>query len=766
MKKKSLKRILGIVLACSMVMSLCFVTASAAEGDESEGEAAEGEMDMGGEMSSGSSASVVISISDGVRNNDNELSESDIDELIGTIDPDSTTISGIKVTVNSLSAGFASITASVNVDPANGDDYTAVIGSDDEVYDAPVIANLFDGVEGAEVESYEGVSGLNFETGEYTATTEAGQELLSSLLNEDTMYSNYITMGSSDSDSGRGSNALSVSGGAAVLLKNTYLYSEGAERVAVQNSGSGDTKPILVVQDSLLISKGYVTATVANDENLPNDPLLVTGATRTNFSGGQSETYYYDSVVIVDGWASLSTDSSSDEGVDLIAVGTFASALLGGYGTYADYNCRDYLYGSVLEGAELGIIIACDGEVYVFDGDEGFEGGEGYNVGANADIDPYLYADEDADYSDLGASTIAGGRNAVMIHLPYSTVEAASEYTQAIFYAKDSTLITDSNLLSLDDDYYGEELSANIQKYVDYTTGDLILIKGNNANITLDNVTVESENGVIIHSVLNNDTSGQTVYADEEVLGTDVTLANMDVEGDILDEDYEREMRIVLDATTLTGKIFSGTDETWTSYWIENGYVDDYTYGYASNSFGEEIALDTFVHNISITVDEDYNVVDYEVTDYGTVKGTTLTLTNGSVWNVDEDSTLTSISVDETSCIIIPEGVTLTVGEETYTNGTITSSGFASSEAVEDEDVVGDVIEDEEDTEAAEDAEDASEEAVDAEAGDSADASSADTTSDDGSVAVGDSFNMGLWIALGILALCGGAVLVIRRIRA
>ncbi len=641
-----LSRIISTVLAICLLLSVSVFASGEASGGASGG-------------------SRYLTVSDGTVT----VSEEGGWTVDGNVPTQADDIAGIKFVAGSVGDSFLSVTASEHVDPA-ADGFTAVLGSDEELFDGPNLAQVYDNegldpnAEGFPLD-YTWISQLDWDEtsptyGQYTAVTDGGQALLSGLLGG-ARYSNWIEGGSGADETGlRGPTQVSVSGGAALLVQNSYIYSEGLEGLAISNNGSAGVGSTMVVQDSLLVTRGYVPAYAEQSENLPNDPLLVTGADRTNLSGGESVTYYYDSAVLVDGWASLSTDAASGSGVDLVAVNTFASALLGGYGTYADGNCRDYFYGTVLEGAEIGVIIAGTGEVSVYDGDEGLPGGAGYDVGGSRDIDPYAFAAEDADYSQLGGSVMAGGRYAVMMHLAGSY----SAEPQGYFYAKDSALVTDRALLSDEDteysinaSWYGRELSPNIQKYLEYTEGDIFLLRGTNAEVVLDNVTMESYNGVLFHSVLNNDTSTPETPAGTDPVGNRITMSNMDVAGDIVDDDYERPMTVTLDNTVLTGAITSGTWADWTNYWLDAGYVEDYTIGLASNTFGVEAPLDAFVHGITINDDG-----SYELTEYGDDQGTELTLTNGSVWHVTEASSLTALTIDGSSTL---DGTLLVDGQPT-----------------------------------------------------------------------------------------------------
>jgi hypothetical protein len=608
-------------------------------------------------------------------------------DLDGALPTDAGAITGLKFKANSVGETFLSVSAAEHVDAAQ-DGFTAVLGGGEAQYAAPNLAEIFtnDGLnpnaEGFDLD-YTWISQIDWDEtsptyGTYTAVTDQGQTLLSGLLT-DAAYSVWVEGDSGAEETGsRGPTQVSVSGGAALLVDNAFIYSEGLEGLAISNNGTSGVGSTMVVKDSLLVTRGYVPAFAGQSENLPNDPLLVTGADRTNLSGGESVTYYYDSVVTVDGWASLSTDGASGDGVDLVAVNTFASALLGGYGTYADGNCRDFLYGSVLEGAEIGVIIAGTGRVSLYDGDEGLEGGAGYGVGLNGDIDPYAFDDVDA--STVGESVIAGGRNALMMHVAGSYSADSDGY----FYAKDSALVTDAALLSdentensINASWYGRELSPNIQKYIEYIQGDDILLKSVNAEIVLDNVTMESYNGVLVHSVLNNDTSTPATPAGTDPIGTRLSMANMDVTGNILDDDYERLMTITLDNTTLTGAIRSGTCQDWNTYWLNAGYVEDYTIGLASNTFGSEEPLDAFVHDIVINDDGTYTE-----TVYGDDQGTALVLTNGSVWTVTEASSLTALTVEAGSAVngtVSVDGQVVDVTAGGSWSGAITVTPAASS---------------------------------------------------------------------------------------
>lgn len=124
-----------------------------------------------------------------------------------------------------------------------------------------------------------------------------------------------------------------------------------------------------------------------------------------------------------------------------------------------------------------------------------------------------------------------------------------------------------------------------------------------------------------------------------------ISMTDMDVKGDIRHEDYQRRMTVMLENTTLTGNIVSGTMEDWNSRWSEYGAVN-------------------------WVVDERYD----------TVYGVELTVGADGVWNVTGASSLRCLTLEEGAALNGVDQITLN-GElltpepgETYT-GDIQISG-------------------------------------------------------------------------------------------
>ena len=106
-----------------------------------------------------------------------------------------------------------------------------------------------------------------------------------------------------------------------------------------------------------------------------------------------------------------------------------------------------------------------------------------------------------------------------------------------------------------------------------------------------------------------------------------VSMTNMAVTGDVIDEDYQRDMYLTLDGSSLTGAVNYYDCAHWNEVAQAEGFTD--------------YALDA---------------------SYDTVHGTYITLTNGSVWTVTARSTLLGLTIDDTSAV---NGVMTVDGVET-----------------------------------------------------------------------------------------------------
>ncbi|NTV90242.1 MAG: hypothetical protein HGA22_07780, partial [Clostridiales bacterium] len=359
-----------------------------------------------------------------------------------------------------------------------------------------------------------------------------------------------------DAAATKGSSGLDVDNDAIVDLYNVYMQVDGARRYTVSNYNSGT----LIVNDSTLVSTGDAgDLTSSLEVPFSNEPLLISGTARTNFSIGATKTMYFNSIVAAEGWAALSTDSATGSGLDLYAYNTQAGAFNGGYGTYADTNCRVHLFGSLLLSSEIGAIISKSGSIET-------------NSGAN--LAPDILAYNKGATTDAQTS-VSGGRNAFMIHAPDMMHSGRSAADCGTLNISNSYIETDTEVYGMmgtipyDYSKYGTAVKA----YVDYVSGDDILVKSTSADISLSASVMSTYNGVLIHTVLNNDDQGNFLTAGDNLLVKPVAISMMDMSpvGDILHEDYQRDMTVSLTNTNLTGSIFQGTHATWNTLWSSKG---------------------------------------------------------------------------------------------------------------------------------------------------------------------------------------------------
>ena len=492
------------------------------------------------------------------------------------------------------------------------------------------------------------ISGFSYESGDYSDT------LLSASNSDVTLTGANITLDVDEAISGNESagTAAYVDSGMLTISDST-IEVDGAGRYSVAATGTAT----MVVEDSVIVAGGDAGAnvnTAAVSEPASNAGLLISGNSRANFSVGQTHTFYYDSLCVTDGWAALSTDSATGSGLEFVSVNTEALALHGGYGIYADTNCRDYLYGSTLVSAEIGGIISNNGAI---------------TVGSTTDAEMATTQDSnsalayhDGETGEDVRTTIIAGRNDFQLHSPDMMGEGNSDYTASLSLSH-TDLITDDSInrdgceyisdvngetyiIQATEDYadkYGDAVGA----YIDYVTGAAILVKSTSADITLDDVTVQSSSGVALMTALNSDSMSR--YLKQDVGdGVNVTVTDSTIDGDFVHDDYQRNMSIVLDNSTLNGGVSYSTVDEWNDIWAD----------YASDVSAYWVNLDPNTY----------------ITD---LHKTHLSLENGSVWNVNADSELTvlTVSTDSTVNGVIEAETTETLDDGTvvYTNATVSA---------------------------------------------------------------------------------------------
>ncbi len=487
------------------------------------------------------------------------------------------------------------------------------------------------------------VSGLEYASGDYSET------VLSVSGSEAILDSAKITLGVDGAVSGSESAGTAACADSGMLtIRDSEIEVDGAGRYTVAATGTAT----MVVEDSVIRAGGDLGAngnTSAVSEPASNAGLLISGTSRANFSVGQTHTFYYDSLCTAEGWAALSTDSATGSGLEFVGVNTEAVALHGGYGIYADSSCRDYLYGCTLVSAEVGAIISNNGMI---------------TVGSSGDANEAVTQDGIGvmSYSSGGTgedsrTLIVAGRNDFQLHSPDMMSEGNKDYSATLTLAH-TDLITDDSIngegleftsgisgetctIQATEDYtakYGEAVGA----YIAYVKGAAVLAKSTSAEISLTDVSVSSFSGVALMSTMNSDSMSR--YLKQDVgKGVNVSIRDSQIEGDFVHDDYQRDMNITLSGSTLKGDVTFSTAEEWNAKWEE--YAED------EKAYWVNLEEGTYVTD---------------------THETSLTLTDGSVWEVKESSELTRLVVSKDSKVIGTIGAEKTEeledGSVVYTN--------------------------------------------------------------------------------------------------
>ena len=383
----------------------------------------------------------------------------------------------------------------------------------------------------------------------------------------------------------------------------------------------------LVVINSSIIQLGTAGDPEGYTDEIMEPPsnggLFISGYSRANMSMGVTKTYYYGSYVETDGWAAMSTDMTRD--LSFYAYDSAGVAIHAGYGTYADSSCKDYFYGSVLSGAEIGAIISNNGAIYMANGADATEEALLYLPGDYQVSQQYLARD--------GRSLLEGGRHALQIHSPEESKGVTRGMT-AIFRASDTDLITSEELYSnvtLVD--WAKDYGIAAQEYIDFTRGSIFVVKSAYADLDLTRCTAESYSDTLLMTVVNSDSMSAYALASHDMAGrgTDLTLTECDIAGDVKAYDYQRNCVVNLVDSIWTGAYETWDKDTWDAVWSEECKADPICFW----------------------------VLDSDTYHTGAGNGSILTMDCTSVWNVTGDSRIMTL-VTEAGAVI---------------NGTVTVNG-------------------------------------------------------------------------------------------
>lgn len=171
----------------------------------------------------------------------------------------------------------------------------------------------------------------------------------------------YISLAGDGEGIGGPSSAAAAKYGAKLTLHDAVINTAGRTRY----STAAEEGSVLKVYDSVIWSHGipYGENIPAPDAlmSTPPPPLEIEGNTRTHCTMSNSQSFFYRSKIICDGWAALSTESSEGY-VYLEANDCDIVCTKNGYGAYADPGCHDVFNRCNLDMARMAAILAgnCD----------------------------------------------------------------------------------------------------------------------------------------------------------------------------------------------------------------------------------------------------------------------------------------------------------------------------------------------------------------------------------------------------------------------
>ena len=167
----------------------------------------------------------------------------------------------------------------------------------------------------------------------------------------------YISLAGDGEGIGGPASGAAAKYGAKLTVKNAVINTSGRTRY----STAAEEGSVLKVYDSVIWSHGipYGEGIPAPTALMSSPPpsLEIKGNTRTHCTMSNSQSYFYNTKIICDGWAALSTESSEGY-VYLEANDCDIVCTKDGYGAYSDPGCHDVFNNCNLEMARMAAIVA------------------------------------------------------------------------------------------------------------------------------------------------------------------------------------------------------------------------------------------------------------------------------------------------------------------------------------------------------------------------------------------------------------------------
>ncbi|MCF0229220.1 MAG: hypothetical protein HUJ76_05945 [Parasporobacterium sp.] len=431
-----------------------------------------------------------------------------------------------------------------------------------------------------------------------------------------------------------------------VTLDNVYILTDGANRSAFLNSETMGQYVDTVIKDSTFVtlSDGWI---------FPSFKCIYRAA-RTALCTSYGSTWMYNTRMYSDSWGNYSMEGAN--GIEhYYVINGYSESNVGGYGLFTLGMGEDYVqgnnyvrvYGSKMISPQYGWI--CDD-------------GPNVIIGSMADMASDEHAmdnydgeiTEDMYVSEGGRSFFGGAVNAAVLCFDmaaYTDLAADITIKNSVFTTVGEELIHEDgtpvgNLLDLDPSIlHNDTISAGMEYFgLAYVNGSVFWLRGANSDLKLENVEMRSENNVLMHSTVDYSNWDGSNLAGQAAVGYKVAMKDMDVEGDIIHDDYQRKMFITLDGTTLDGAMNYYTCEEYAAR--AAAFIDsEWEAAEASKAAWEaENGADS---SLMGTKEDILGWLVYDESYDGSLTGLELTLENGAVWNVTGESHLSSLTVGE-----------------------------------------------------------------------------------------------------------------------
>lgn len=411
-------------------------------------------------------------------------------------------------------------------------------------------------------------------------------------------------------------------------VRNSYIKSESTRSTPIYALSTNDTS--VVVVDSHLEAH-------SSEVWMPSFKLLYGGA-RATILMSQNNSWFYGSDIVANTWGAISQDAID---ASTYVVNSAIKTTEGGYGSYQTYNL--YLYGSKMYAAQYGIFMCGTSYVLTDTGAAGKADGGGMML----KVSDYVV--------DEGASTIVvAPTNAVAVHtsLPYDDQVASGDFKDSILSTLEADLPEDVKALSYADGFFFPGINPNGDAcgqayfFIRNLFGAVVLIRSMNADLIFDNTEMRSSSGILFQSVITYDppdASGYLASGDTVNSGILATFKNRMYTGDILHEDYQRQMTVTLDGSAvLEGRVVSGTVASWNEKWSDENLLAAVAEDNIDTSgFGEDWKELVRTELIQNSVDENYDC-----------KGVSMVIKDGAKWIITGTSSLSGLTIEEGATIV------------------------------------------------------------------------------------------------------------------